>query len=86
MTVVIILLSILVVALGFSTWNLFRKLEKYEDAVEESDQMVIDVRAHLQAILVKITELDEKKMFQDDDEVGHLYKQISDTIKTIEEL
>jgi len=34
MLVSIIILAILVIVLGFTTWNTMRKLEKYEDTVQ----------------------------------------------------
>ena len=40
----------------------------------------------LRKILDDIKELDSKNMFETDDEVGSLFKQISDTVKSLEDL
>ena len=86
MIITIILLSILVLVLGFTTFNTLRKLEQQEEQVEQSDKWIITIHAHLNNILDKIKDIDNKKIFENDDEVGQTFKQIKDAITTIEEL
>jgi hypothetical protein len=81
-----ILLAIVCVSSIYINWNLFRKIEQVEDANEELADWVDGYRVSLRKILNDIQELDSKNMFETDDEVGNLYRQISDTVKSLEDL
>ena len=63
-----------------SSW----KLERYEDAIEKSDASLTEVQQSLVAILSRIRSIDSKGIFENDDEVGQTFKQISEVIKSIE--
>ena len=80
----IVILSILVLTLGYGVYNLLKKLEVYEEAVETSDKSLTEVQQSLVAILARIRAIDRKGIFENDDEVGQTFKQISDVIKSIE--
>ena len=80
-----IILAVVAICSIYVNWNLFRKTEELEDANDELSVWVDEYRLTLTKILDKITDLDSKKMFESDDEVGSLYKQISDTIKELKE-
>jgi len=84
--ITIILLSVLVLVLGFTTFNTLRKLEQHEEQVEQADKWLVTVHSQLNNILDKIKEIDNNKIFENDDEVGQTFTQIKDTITTIEEL
>ena len=86
MIITIILLSVLVLVLGFTTFNTLRKLEQHEEQVEQADKWLVTVHSQLNNILDKIKEIDNNKIFENDDEVGQTFTQIKDTITTIEEL
>ena len=86
MIITIILLSVLVLVLGFTTFNTLRKLEQHEEQVEQSDKWLVTVHSQLKNILDKIKEIDNNKIFENDDEVGQTFTQIKDTITTLEEL
>ena len=47
MITTIIILSLLVIFLGYSTLNVLRKLELYEESIEESDQYVLEIKEQL---------------------------------------
>ena len=72
--------TLLLVSL-YVNWNLFRKNEDLEDANEESFEWVNSVRNSLVSILSKIKEIDGKKMFESDDEVGTTFNMIKKEIK-----
>ncbi len=81
-----IVLAAICVSSLYVNWNLFRKTEQLEDANEELANWLDGYRVSLRKILDDIKELDSKNMFETDDEVGSLYKQISDTVKSLEDL
>ncbi len=66
--------------------NLFRKVENLEEANEESSTWVDNYGLSLANILSKIRELDSKKIFESDDEVGSTFEAIRKTIESLEEL
>ena len=86
MILTIILLSLLYIALGYSKFNLLKKLERYEEQIEESDEWLIATQSEIKQILQTIEELDSKHLFEDDDEVGQVFSQIKDTVNSIEKL
>tara|TARA_B100000519_G_C13880847_1_gene268222 strand:+ start:231 stop:500 length:270 start_codon:yes stop_codon:yes gene_type:complete len=81
-----IVLATICVSSLYVNWNLFRKTEQLEDANEELANWLDGYTVSLRKILDDIKELDSKNMFETDDEVGSLYKQISDTVKSLEDL
>ena len=83
MLVSIIILSILVLALGFSTWNLLRKLEKYEDTVQNQQIYVERIASLIEDSSKRLREVDSQGHFSADDEVGFFFsnlKAIQDTL------
>jgi len=82
----IYVVSILLLVSLYVNWNLFRKNEKLEDANEESFGWVSSFRESLVLILDRIKELDNKKMFESDDEVGTTFDMIKNEINKLENL
>lgn len=79
MIIVITILGILNIGLGYATYNLLKKLEIYEKSVEE-------FYTSLSFVLHTMRALDEKQMFESDDEVGTIFKQMSDVLFTLRPL
>jgi hypothetical protein len=71
--VIISLLSALSVSLIYACVNLLRKLEAYEDFIDT------ELKKN-ETLLETLRKLDSRQMFEKDDEVGTLFKQIKDTI------
>jgi len=84
--ITIIILSLLVLFLGYSTFNLLKKLEAYEEAIEESDAFIISTRDELSRTVEGLRKVDNKGIFEDDDEVGQTFKQILKIVETLEKL
>ena len=78
MELIIIFLFVMLVVAGFAIFNLLNKLEKYEDFIE------VDQKRN-EALLETLKSLDEKQMFEKDDEVGSLFTQIKETIQSFKE-
>ena len=77
----IYVVSVLLLVSLYVNWNLFRKNEMLEDANEESFDFVNSVRNTLLQILTNITKIDNKKMFETDDDVGTTFNMIKKEIR-----
>ena len=69
-------LSVLVVILGFTTFNLLRKNEKQEDIVAGYLMYLDRLSRTIEISDKKLKELDRGNVFQSDDEVGVIFKSI----------
>jgi hypothetical protein len=83
MILTIILLLILIVTLGYTTYNLLKKNEKLEDMVENQNEILSSYNTYLNKISdiintsdKKIHEVDIKGSFQSDDEIGFFFTNI----------
>ena len=81
MIITIILLSILVVTLGFTTYNLLKKNEKQEDILAGYMTYLNKISDTIEMSEKKMMEVDAKGSFKSDDEVGFFFEQIK-TIQT----
>ena len=74
--IVIGILSIGCITLGFTTFNLLRKVEKIEDVVIRYDRFISEYSKQLNNTDKRLKEIDEKGTFKSDDEIGWFFKQI----------
>ena len=81
MILTIVLLSILVVTLGFTTYNLLRKNEKQEDILAGYMTYLNKISDTIELSDKKMMEVDAKGSFKSDDEIGFFFEQIK-TIQT----
>jgi hypothetical protein len=81
MILTIILLSILVVTLGYTTYNLLKKNEKQEDILAGYMTYLNKISDTIELSEKKMMEVDAKGSFKSDDEVGFFFEQIK-TIQT----
>ena len=77
-TIVISILSVIVVILGFTTFNLLRKNEKQEDILAEYLNYLDGLSKAIDASDKKLKEIDRAGTFKSDDEVGYFFKSIQD--------
>lgn len=84
MVITIILLSILSLTLLVAIRNLLVKVERYEDItvdqtkyLQNISNLIIDSQKHLK-------DLDEKGVFQSDDEVGYFFEQMQNVQKELD--
>tara|TARA_R110002012_G_scaffold224278_1_gene396286 strand:+ start:369 stop:644 length:276 start_codon:yes stop_codon:yes gene_type:complete len=82
MITTIIILSIIVVALGFTTINLLRKNEKQEDILLGYLKYLDNISRVIEVSDEKIKKIDIKGSFEGDDEIGFFFK----NIKQIQEI
>jgi len=76
MLATIITLSVLVVILGFTTFNLLRKNEKQEDILSGYMTYLNKISDYIEVTDKRLNELDAKETFKSDDEVGFFFEQI----------
>jgi hypothetical protein len=76
MILTIIILSILVVTLGFTTFNLLKKNEKQEDILAGYMTYLNKISDTIELAEKKMLEVDAKGSFKSDDEVGFFFEQI----------
>ena len=76
--VLISTLSVLVVILAFTTFNLMRKNEKQEDILAEYLTYLDRLSKTIDASDKKLKEIDRAGTFKSDDEVGYFFQSIQD--------
>jgi len=75
----IIIISILVALLvisGYIVYNLLSKLEKYEDIVQDQVKYLQNISNAIGESKRHLDTLDEKGVFQSDDEIGEFFNQL----------
>lgn len=80
--IIITVLSVLVVLLGFTTFNLLRKNEKQEDILLEYMSYLSKFDTAIEESDKRLKEIDERGLFKSDDEIGWFFDQIK-KIQTI---
>jgi len=78
---IITILSLLVIALSFAVYNILSKLEKYEDIISDNDNFIQMELQTNEALLEALRQIDNRQMFEKDDEVGSIFYQIKETIE-----
>jgi len=76
MIVAIVILSLMVVILGYTTFNLLRKNEKQEDILMGYMSYLNKVSDIIEMSDKKLKEVDAKESFKSDDEVGFFFESI----------
>ena len=76
MIVAIIILSVLVVVLGFTTYNLLRKNEKQEDILASYLTYLDRISRVIEVSDEKLKQVDSRGTFNSDDEVGFFFERL----------
>ena len=82
MIVALIILGLMVVILGYTTFNLLRKNEKQEDILTGYMSYLNKISETIEMSDKKLKEVDIKGSFKSDDEIGFFFQQIQ-SIQTI---
>ena len=72
-------LSIFIAVLGWTTFNLTRKVERLETWIESYAQRIQDTQQVLK-------EIDNKGTFEADDEIGVVFTAIKETVEELNEI
>ena len=81
--IIITILGVLVVILGFTTFNLLRKNEKQEDILVEYLNYLDRISKVIEISDEKLKKLDEKGVFKSDDEVGFFFESVKELQKIL---
>lgn len=81
MEIALIIISILFIFSIFVIFNLLKKLENYEDAVEVYQDFIQSETTRNEALLEALRQIDQRQMFEKDDDVGSIFYQIKETIE-----
>ena len=76
MIITIIILSLLVVVLGYTTFNLLRKNELQEEILLSYLDYLNKISGIIDFSDQKIKEIDAKETFKSDDEIGFFFEQV----------
>jgi hypothetical protein len=78
-----IALFMLVVLLVFIVVNLLRKLEVHEAQTDALEQQLLDTYSMISVTLHTMRTLDERRMFEDDDEVGVVFQELVTVVNNL---
>ena len=84
-TLAITLLSVIVVILLFTTFNLLRKNEKQEDILVEYMKYLNKISQTIEVSDTQLKKLDSLGRFESDDEVGFFFQSIKKIQKILNE-
>ena len=74
--IILIILGILVVTLGYTTFNLLRKNEKAEDIIISQSEFIDSITTQIDISSQKLSEIDQKGTFEGDDEIGWFFNEV----------
>jgi hypothetical protein len=75
--IITVLIGVYVAGSVYIIWNLLKKTETQELAL-------MSMYAQISTVLYTMKVLDERQMFESDDEVGTVYAQVSNTVKSLQ--
>lgn len=76
-------LLLVIFILLFTVGNLFRKYEQLETQYELERQRVLDIYGAISITLHTMRSLDERNLFEKDDEVGAVFQELVDVINNL---
>jgi hypothetical protein len=76
MIIAIVILSLMVVILGYTTFNLLRKNEKQEDILLGYISYLNKISDIIEMSDKKLKEVDARESFKSDDEVGFFFESV----------
>ena len=84
MLVTIIILTIFIIILGIAIRNLLIKVEKYEDVTVDQTKYLQNISELIKDSQKHLQNLDERGVFQSDDEVGYFFEQMKNVQKELD--
>jgi hypothetical protein len=82
--IIIGILGLLVVILGYTTFNLLRKNERAEDIIFQYNEYLTEFNKQIKFTSNRLKKIDARGTFESDDEVGWFFKQIKNLQEGIE--
>jgi hypothetical protein len=69
---------ICILVTGYIIWNQLRKQEKLEDIIEQQNVFIEELNKLMVASEIRIKEIDQRGLFESDDEIGWFFSNIKD--------
>ena len=85
MLVLSIIFAILLVVFGYFTWNLMRKVEKYEDIAQYQQNYIENISTIIGESSKRLQEVDGRGTFESDDEVGFFFNTLKEVQRVLDE-
>ena len=85
MLVVSIIFAILSIIFGYFTWNLMKKVERYEDIAQYQQNYIDNLSTIIGESEKRLQEVDQKGTFQSDDEVGFFFNTIKEIQRVLDQ-
>ena len=74
--IIIGILGLVVVILGYTTFNLLNKNEKAEDIIVSYQEFIKNVNEQINESDKRLNEIDQRGLFKSDDEIGWFFNEI----------
>ena len=84
MVITVIILSLVLVTAGVAIKNLTVKVEKYEDITVDQTEYLQNISKLIADSQKHLKELDDKGVFQGEDEVGYFFEQMMNVQKELD--
>ena len=85
MLVLSIIFTILLIVFGYFTWNLMRKVEKYEDIAQYQQNYIENISTIIGESSKRLQEVDGRGTFESDDEVGFFFNTLKEVQRVLDE-
>ena len=82
--IIIGILGLIVAILGYATFNLLQKNEKAEDIIISYRDFILKFQDTIGKTQKRLNQIDEKGMFNSDDEIGWFFNEIKRLQKQID--
>lgn len=79
----IVILSVLTILFGYTTYNLLRKNERLEDDLNDADEFVLSIFSNLEKAYERLQSVDRLGSFEADDESGFIFDKIKGILEEI---
>lgn len=86
MEYVIVSLSLIIIALVYSVWNLIRKYESLEDEMEFSEKYINLAYDSMKKAYDRMKKIDRLGSFEADDESGYIFNEIKTAMEELNEV
>ena len=85
MEYVIVVLSLIIIVLVYTLWNLVRKYELLEDEMEFSEKYINLAYDSMKKAYDRMKKIDRLGSFEADDESGYIFNEIKTTMEKLNE-
>ncbi len=81
--IIIGILGLVVVILGYTTFNLLNKNEKAEDILVSYQEFINNVNTQINESDKRLKEIDQRGIFKSDDEIGWFFNEVKEIQKNL---